>query len=183
MDQKDEEALVEAASKGDHAAIRLLWEWFLPAQIAYCRNRGLQFDDARDVAQNCWVDIVLTKLTTYRSEKGRFGGWVILMTRRAMQTSWRRRRPDKLHYVPVELLADVPSKGDAAPTDSSVESLLDLLRGRLTRQERRLYDLMLEGISLKKAAKRLGITYSAARKRWQRLREKLVGLLPPDLEV
>ena len=83
----------------DHEAWQQVIEIYSPAVYEYCTSRGLQREDALDVAQE-----VLTKLQAFQYDpaKGKFRAWLGTVTRNQVNLHWRKKggQEQKLGEMP-----------------------------------------------------------------------------------
>lgn len=81
-----------------------------------------------------------------------------------------RKRKDRPIWLPVDALAEsIPSPDN----DNSLREQIEELAVDLNAKERQLLDLLLEGYQLTEIAHMWGITYSAVKKKKQRMIEKM----------
>lgn len=58
-------------------------------------------------------------------------------------------------------------------TDGEFKDRMDTAKAKLSLQEQKMMDLILEGVSIREAGKKLGISQQMASKYWQRIKQKL----------
>ena len=122
------------------------WEQFVsryrqPMQN-YCRRRGLTIDDAEDVTQQVFLQLIkgLPQLN-YQSERGRFRGWLVTVLFRSLLKYHRQKRrfPQQVDGDRQELLATATIWEEGRLTDL-LEASLNSLELRFSPLERRVFD-------------------------------------------
>jgi len=181
------EFLAKRVVGGDADALARLYERIAPALFAWARLRirssARAIVDPEDVVQDVWVQALRGFRATYDPERESFRAWLFGIANHVLSDAFRRAKG--------RLGAGGP-KATARPMEEIPEEVTTMTR-RIARQEdlRRFIDQVralpdedrmlviyrgLEGLPHRAAAERLGITPAAARKRWERLREKLAAL-------
>jgi RNA polymerase sigma-70 factor (ECF subfamily) len=83
--------LARLKSSGDVEAWRTFVDLYLPLVFSYCRSRGLQDADARDVAQQVLASVHKAIETfAYDPERGKFRNWLGAITGHEIERNQRR---------------------------------------------------------------------------------------------
>lgn len=176
-DQRPEETLVEAASRGEVRAFEELLDRYQSTVLRLLRVLGIPLNDREDVAQEVFVR-VFRSLERFRPGHG-FGGWIYRITVNAShdyRRRYRRRLPESAWTEAAEEQA-----AEGGPDASRrLEHRLRLERalGALSERERAVFVLCeLEGLETRAVARALGITSITVRRHHGRARRHLQRLL------
>jgi RNA polymerase sigma-70 factor (ECF subfamily) len=96
---------IERARDRDPQAYLHFVNRYRPAVVAYLKMRGFSAEDAEDIAQDVFLDIVKHNvLAKAEPAKGRFRTLLLAVTRNLVAKEWRRRRTRKrdARTVPLE---------------------------------------------------------------------------------
>ena len=147
-----------------------VWEAFHTPLQQFIRRRVSDEVTAEDVLQDVFLKIH-QHIETLRDVK-KLEGWIYQITRNAIIDSYRNSRPTTT--LEVEEVLDMPEE---LPDDDVVSDLLPCVRAmvknlpELDRQALVLTEY--QGLTQKELAERLGLSFSGAKSRVQRAREKL----------
>ena len=150
-----------------------VWETFNVNLKQFILKRVVDEDNAEDILQDVFVKIH-TRIHTLRDEE-KLQGWIYQIARNAIYDYYRSQRdilalPDNDMFIAEETL-----------NDSAIEELLPCIREMVeclpTEYREALILTEYDGLSQKDLAARLGISYSGAKSRVQRAREKLKTML------
>lgn len=126
-------------------------------------------ETAKDLVQDVFIK-VQSNVETLKNEQ-RLTSWVFQITRNAVNDYFRKLNQSQLALSPPQNAAETPSVSDETQELSHcMIPLIDQLPEKY-REAIRLSDI--EGLSQKELAERLQISYSGAKSRVQRGREKL----------
>ncbi len=150
-----------------------VWETFNINLKQFILKRVVDEDNAEDILQDVFVKIH-TRIHTLRDEE-KLQGWIYQIARNAIYDYYRAQRdtlalPDSDMFIAGETLSD-----------SAIEELLPCIREMVeclpAEYQQALILTEYDGLSQKELAARLGISYSGAKSRVQRAREKLKTML------
>ncbi|HVB23525.1 MAG TPA: RNA polymerase sigma factor SigZ [Ktedonobacteraceae bacterium] len=150
-----------------------VWETFNINLKQFILKRVVDEDNAEDILQDVFVKIH-TRIHTLRDEE-KLQGWIYQIARNAIYDYYRAQRdtlalPDSDMFIAEETLSD-----------SAIEELLPCIREMVeslpAEYQQALILTEYDGLSQKELAARLGISYSGAKSRVQRAREKLKTML------
>lgn len=129
--------LVEAAQRGDAAALRALCATYRPAVLAWLERRGVG-PDAEDLAQEALVRLLEAALARADRERGRFRGLVFAVARHALLRHREREAAQKRGGGRVEVRGDLdpPAAPEEPDDDFDREWLAVLVEGALARLAR-----------------------------------------------
>jgi RNA polymerase sigma factor (sigma-70 family) len=175
----------------DPTALATLYERVAPAVFAWARLRlrpSLRhLVDPEDVMQEVWYR-ACKRLDSYDPDRTPFRGWIFRIADLVVMEAFRglRGRPLPGDHEggapppPDALSAKVTTVSRRVASDDSLRAVIARLQ-RLPQDEQRLLLYRgLEGAPHDEVARRLNITSDAARKKWERLREKLQALDLPN---
>jgi RNA polymerase sigma-70 factor (ECF subfamily) len=178
--------LTRLRSPEDADAWRTFVDLYLPLVYRYCRKRGLQDADARDVAQQVLASIHKAIDTfEYDPQRGRFRGWLGTVTQREITRHQHRdRRPGKGGG---DGLGDFVAEQEGSHLDAAWQEefnahifsvALDRVRSEFDEPTWRAFDATwLQDIKPRRAAQQLGKepgwVYKARYKVLQRLRSEI----------
>ena len=148
----------------------LVWEAFHTPLQQFIRRRVSDEDTAEDVLQDVFLKIH-QHMETLRDVK-KLESWIYQITRNAIIDSYRNSRPTT--PLEAEEVLDLPEE---LPDDDVVSELLPCVRAmvrNLPEADRQALVLTeYQGLTQKELAERLGLSFSGAKSRVQRAREKL----------
>jgi len=147
-----------------------VWEEFHAPLQQFIRRRVSDEDTAEDVLQDVFLKIH-QRMDALKDVR-KLEGWVYQITRNAIIDSYRSRRPTT--PLDAEEVLDLPEE---LPDDDIVSELLPCVRAMvksLPEVDRQALVLTeYRGLSQRELAERLGLSFSGAKSRVQRAREKL----------
>jgi len=153
-------------------ALESVWNQFSDRLHSFVRSRVPDEATAEDILQEVFLRIH-TKMGTLR-DMGKLESWIYQVTRNAIIDYYRTQRPtDKLPETLV-------SWEDAHEDDLVTRLAADVreMADALPEQYREAFVLTAyEGLSQKELAERLGISYSGAKSRVQRARQRIRDML------
>jgi RNA polymerase sigma-70 factor (ECF subfamily) len=170
-----------AASDGD--AWNRLMGLYAPLVVHWCRQSGLQSDEAQDVIQEVFAAVAVG-LKTYQSDRpgGSFRGWIRGIARHKLQDHYRRgpARAEGGSEALVRLRA-VPEPVEAPDLSESDTDVADLYRRALEQvrgqfEERTwqaFWKVAMENRSPAEAASELGMTPNTVRQAKSRILRRL----------
>ena len=153
-----------------------VWDTFNVNLKQFILRRVASEDNAEDILQEVFVKIH-TRIHTLRDEE-KLPGWIYQIARNAIYDYYRTQKdtlalqalPDSATFIAEETLEE-----------SAVEELLPCIREMVEQLPAEYRQALIlteyEGLSQKELAERLGISYSGAKSRVQRAREKLKTML------
>jgi RNA polymerase sigma-70 factor (ECF subfamily) len=153
-------------------ALEIVWTQFCDQLCSFVRARVEDEDTAEDILQEIFIRIH-AKAGTLR-DMGKLQSWVYQIARNALIDYYRSRR------TTVELPETLGSWEDDYEDDLAAELTADVREMVETLPEPYREALMLtyyEGLSQKELAKRLGLSYSGAKSRVQRARQRVRDML------
>lgn len=139
--------------------------------------------EPEDVVQEVWRR-AFERFESFDPARSPFRAWVFRIANLVLMEAFRRTRGPR---ATVPLDADSDGAGAVVPADAATtvsravaadEALAAFVRAAMGEDEddRRLLAFRLEGLTFEECGERLGLTGPAARKRWQRLRDRLADL-------
>ncbi|MAG56321.1 MAG: hypothetical protein CMJ83_08535 [Planctomycetes bacterium] len=175
--------LARSLRRGNQARFGDLYERLGPAIYAWAcvRVPGVLRSriDPEDVVQEVWVR-AHERFSTFDPERGTFRGWTFGIASHVVLKAMRRLRERSVSQGSQESIFDLDDMPEEATSFSRRVARDDVLRRFVERlealdeDERRLIlHRGLEGRPLPEVAALVGIEPEAAKKRWQRLRDKL----------
>lgn len=150
-----------------------VWDTFNVNLKQFILKRVASEDNAEDILQEVFVKIH-TRIHTLRDEE-KLPGWIYQIARNAIYDYYRSQRdtlalPDASDFI-----------AEGTLEESAIEELLPCIREMVERLPAEYRQALIlteyEGLSQKELAERLGISYSGAKSRVQRAREKLKKML------
>jgi RNA polymerase sigma-70 factor (ECF subfamily) len=183
--------LIDRAAAGDEMAVQTLYETYLPQVRRYVRHhltdRSMRrMMDSVDVCQSIFGDLFVRMalgLIHVRSPEQMHGLLATMARNRLINHNEKQRasRRDvrRLHPEPVD---DLPVRGrdQTASEIVAARELLDQVQQRLTPEERRICEQRVEGASWDQIGEKAGCSGDAARKKYSRTLERLIGELSPQ---
>ncbi len=168
--------LLLGALAGEEKALRRLYRELWPPIYRYVAGRDLPREDAEDITSLVFTRF-LERLDRFDPARGSVTAWTLGIARHALLDHYRRRRPDRAQYEPLEQLAR--HAGDPAPdplTNLINDEEMQLLHGLMANhpaEHRELFALRYgQGLSHKEIAALTGLGEAAVRQRFSRtLRE------------
>lgn len=139
--------------------------------------------DPEDIVQEVWRR-AYERFDHFDATRSPFRAWVFRIANLVLMEEFRRARGVRRTLSRDDSADDAPANDPADPATTvsravaSDEVLAAFVRAAMSGSDddRRLLAFRLEGLSFEDCGARLGIAEDAARKRWQRLRERLAGL-------
>lgn len=179
------ERQVRRAGQGDSRGFSGLYERLAPSVFAWAalriHPRHHRYLDPEDLVHEVWWR-ALEAFPRFDPERASFRTWIFSIATNALTDGFRRigvrdrtsdPRDPSAAPMPEDLVAEVTSISRSAARDESLGRLVEAVR-ELDDEDRGLFILCgLEGAPLASAAELLGIGTEAAKKRWQRLRQRL----------
>ena len=150
-----------------------VWETFHVNLKQFILKRVTDENNAEDILQDVFVKIH-TRIGTLRDEE-KLPGWMYQIARNAIYDYYREQKetltlPDSALLIAEEMVEE-----------SAVEELLPCIRDMVEQLPDEYRQALIlteyEGLSQKELAERLGISYSGAKSRVQRAREKVKRML------
>ena len=123
----DEKSFIQASLKGDHRAFEKLVEQYRDRVFWTAYNLVLDYEDARDVAQQSFVKI-WKSLPQYDFEKS-FGGWVARITANCAIDHLRTRRE-------MEPITEIPLEHTSIDRDLDIRKIFDRIAPLLSERQR-----------------------------------------------
>ena len=150
-----------------------LWETFHASLRHFILQRIPDEQSADDVLQETFLKIH-TRIDTLRDEE-KLRSWMYQIARNAIADYYRQQKatielPEALQIADEPVVEDDVVKGLIPGVKAMVESLPDIYREALILTE-------YEGLTQRELARRLGLSFSGAKSRVQRAREKLKKML------
>ena len=148
----------------------LVWERFSARLLAFIRRRVEDLSTAEDLLQEVFVRIH-TRMDTLEDDS-RLEAWVYQIARHAILDHYRRRR----ETVPVTDDIDVADPGEPVepePAEALAASMREMVEALPEPYREALLLAEFEGLSQAELAQRLGISFSGAKSRVQRARQKI----------
>ena len=150
-----------------------VWKTFNVNLKQFILKRVVDEDNAEDILQDVFVKIH-TRIHTLRDEE-KLPGWIYQIARNAIYDYYRAQRDTLALPDSAMLIAEEPLNA------SAIEELLPCIREMVERLPAEYRQALIlteyDGLSQKELAERLGISYSGAKSRVQRAREKLKTML------
>ncbi len=178
--------LVHRARAGDVVALTPLYLRMAPALYAWASVkippalRGRI--DPEDVVQDCWLG-ALERFGTFDPARGEFRAWVfgvaqnrLLRMLRTLRVDDVRRgamRPEPERTPISDIPQDVTGVSTRLARDEHLHRFIDHVTAMEEDERKIVVCCGLEGLTAAQAAEILGVTVSAAEKRWQRARARL----------
>ena len=166
IDPKSDARLVQSVRSGVREDFAVLVDRYYAAIQAYARGHTRDDEVAQDAAQEAFLTALQCLPQLRKPEK--FGPWLFTIVRNQCNTALRERKREvaleETHEQTVE--PDLESREVRAIVRREIEKLPQTARDVLTLH-------YLGGLELPDAARLLGISHTAARKRLQRAREAL----------
>jgi RNA polymerase sigma-70 factor (ECF subfamily) len=161
----DDEALVEAVSRGDHDAFGRLYNMYAPMVHGILLAR-VPRSEVDDLVQDIFL-VTLKKLHTLRDHAS-FGAWLAMITRNRATDFYRRTR--ETEELPEEIAQRNPLEMEATEILEVIRSLPDTYRETLVLR-------LVEGMTGPEIAERTGLKAASVRVNLHRglklLRERL----------
>ncbi|MEZ6187420.1 MAG: sigma-70 family RNA polymerase sigma factor [Planctomycetota bacterium] len=181
--------LIEAAKRGEPVAFEALVGRYRPPVVSYLRRFGFGAADAEDLAQEVFVRLYQRVLPVADPDRGRFRGLLLSTTKHLALEHLRAQRAQKRGGDHVRRdLEQAPEPATPADDAFDREWLGHLLERSLERLEREhpsyhaaLSASLLDGLSYKEAAERLGIGVSDVGNHIHRGRKKVSGYLREEV--
>ncbi len=150
-----------------------VWEAFSTHLKQFILKRVANEDNAEDILQEVFVKIH-TRIHTLRDEE-KLPGWIYQIARNTIYDYYRAQKAIlALPGTPSSLIEEMPG-------ENVIEELLPCITDMVNRLPVEYRQALIlteyEGLSQKELAERLGISYSGAKSRVQRAREKLKAML------
>ena len=173
----DDAPLVARALRNEAAAFRALYDRHRPFAFRVARGfSDLDRDDAEDVVQEAFVR-AFQNLASLK-EPGRFGPWLLTITRNRALTRLARRRTAQ--DVADDLEREASSQEEAqGPQDASADAEIEVVRRLIAElpegpEKETVHLFYVEGqLSAREIAERLGVGKSAITMRLERFRTKV----------
>ena len=180
--------LIEAARARDPAAWERMVALYAPLVLHWCRQWGLQEEDAADVFQDVF-HAVAAHIAGFRKNSARdtFRGWLRTITQNKVNDAFRRRRREPPGVGGSEAQAQLtqlpePTPLDGDDSDVAVSALLrrglDLIRGEFEPKTWQAFWLTaVEGRAANDVAAELGMSGGAVRVAKSRVLHRLRAAL------
>ena len=155
-----------------------VWESFSTQLRHYIRKQVRDEGAAEDILQEVFLRIHAHGATVRTEEK--LTGWLYQVTRNAITDHYRRRSGDRSSPLP-EDAADRFAMPEADEIEQAIQALLPCVRAMVEALPHPYREALMlteyEGLSQRALADQLGLSFSGAKTRVQRAREKLRTLL------
>lgn len=155
-----------------------VWKEFSSRLRSYIRRQVRDDDTAEDILQEVFLRMHAHGATVRAEEK--LAAWLYQVTRNAIVDHHRRGRPDRLAPLPPDA-AERFAMPEADETEQRIQALLPCVRTMVEALPEPYREALLlteyDGLTQKALADRLGLSFSGAKSRVQRAREKLRSLL------
>jgi RNA polymerase sigma-70 factor, ECF subfamily len=191
-------SLLDRVRAQDRAAWTRLVALYGPLVYRWCRQDGLQSQDAEDVGQEVFA-AVYRKVPELRRDRPRdtFRGWLRVIARNKVRDLVRHRRSDgqigeggtdaqlALLQVPAALENNLPPANDPSETAILAQRALELLRAEFTEEKWQIFHRVVAlGQSPGEVAADLGVSvntvYLTKSRCLRRLRDEFAGLIDVD---
>jgi RNA polymerase sigma-70 factor (ECF subfamily) len=152
--------------------VEMMWNQYRTRLLSFIRSRVSDDSDAEDILQEVFIRVHYHLCCSQEWNKPE--AWIYQISRNLIIDYYRRRRST------VEISEDLPDEEDLLDDDPQTQLALSLKDTIALIPEPYRQALILaeyQGFSQKEIANRLGISYSGAKSRVQRAREKLRDLL------
>jgi RNA polymerase sigma-70 factor (ECF subfamily) len=155
---EDEAALVRKA-QADRTAFACLYATYLGPVLRYCSRRLADPAAAEDATAHIFAQ-ALAHIES--CQPASFRSWLFAIARNVVTDSYRRSRPSASLDVAAEMIDPDPSPEEIAIADEE-RRRLDSLLVQLTRDQRRVVELRLAGLTGAEIALALGLSHSAVK--------------------
>ena len=156
QDEREFQAVLAAAARGDESAWTRLYDWLAPAVVGYLRSRGAQHPE--DAASEVFLQIV-RDIDGFDGPMSKFRSWVFTITHHRMidQARALRRRPSEPTEDTAlgEMCPAVEWESDAVE-DLASEELQRLFRWATADQQEVLVLRFVAGLTIPEIADVLG---------------------------
>jgi RNA polymerase sigma-70 factor, ECF subfamily len=155
-----------------------VWKEFSSRLRSYIRRQVRDDDTAEDILQEVFLRMHAHGATVRAEEK--LAAWLYQVTRNAIVDHHRRGRSDRLAPLPPDA-AERFAMPETDETEQRIQALLPCVRTMVEALPEPYREALLlteyNGLTQKALADRLGLSFSGAKSRVQRAREKLRSLL------
>jgi RNA polymerase sigma factor (sigma-70 family) len=174
-----ERQLVARLKAGDAAAFEAVYEAYRPRLFSFLARLSRRRDVAEDLLDETWLRLVACAARL--SDDTCLAAWLFTVARN-LHASWRRHRAlDEDRIVEAPAVWPDPTPGvspfDAAARDETERRLERALAGLSLRDREVLLLVTSGGMDADEAARALGLSSAALRKRLQRARERLAAAM------
>lgn len=180
--------IVQAAQRGDEAALRAVWDKYRPAVLAWLRQRGLPPETAEDVAQEAFLGLLRRGLAGAQAGAGRFRGLVFAIARNTLLKHQERELAQKRGAGRVQPLGERDVAGAEPDEAFDREWLGAIVRAGLARLEAAQPELffalrrfVLDGVPQAEIAREVGVSPGALKKRVFRAKRLLATYLREEV--
>ncbi len=182
MERELERRLVARLKTGDVAAFEAVYEAYRPRLFSFLARLSRRHDAAEDLLDETWLRLVAC--APRLSDDTCLAAWLFTVARN-LHASWRRHRAlDEDRIVDAPAMWPDPAPGtspfDAAARDETERRLERALASLALRDREILLMMGVGGMEPEDAARALGLSPQALRKRLQRARDRLSAAM--DLE-
>ncbi len=150
-----------------------LWETFHARLKQFILKRVPDEQNAEDILQNVFLKIH-ARIGTLRDEE-KLQSWMYQIARNAVTDYYRE------HKATIELPEAFELPGEAVVDDDAVKDLIPSVRAMVNSLPDEYREALIlteyEGLTQRELAERLGLSFSGAKSRVQRAREKLKAML------
>ena len=172
MPDRDAE-VVQAVLAGDKSAYAELYERYARLVRAICFDTTGDLIRAQDLSQEVFLR-AYRRLADLR-DPGRFGNWLVGITRLVCKEWGRARSRDRHHYC--EPSAVDPAAEEAAAVDDRIEEIHKAILSLPERERLAVHAFYLRGQSAEQAGAVLGLSRSGFYRVLQQARERLARLM------
>jgi RNA polymerase sigma-70 factor (ECF subfamily) len=177
LHMSEEETIVRRVLEGDSQAFRWIVERYQGPVYRLVRNLLARTADVEDLAQDAFL-AAYQNLAAFDSQRGSFAAWLFTIARNKCLNAAKRRR--------------LVGHADAEPVDSRTPELalaegewlqrFDAALAALPFEQRAAFLLAeIEGLPYEEIARIEGVPLGTVKSRISRAKEKLRGLLEPEL--
>lgn len=151
----DEQAVVEAARRGNQAALAKLYEHYFPRVYRYTSARLANSEDAEDVTEEIFLRII-DNLESFSFRGLPFGAWVFRIARNEVVSHVRRQKTRSATAQLHESIADTSSDHVAELELQLDIALVREATGKLSEAQRQVIELRFSaGLSVAETAQAL----------------------------
>ncbi len=179
MEPEFERQLVAKLKAGDAAAFEAVYEAYRPRLFSFLARLSRRREVAEDLLDETWLRLIAR--SSKLSDDTCLAAWLFTVARN-LHASWRRHRAldeDRVVDAPATWPDPAPGESpfDAAARDETERRLERALASLSLGDREVLLMIGVGGVGAEDAARALGLSYQALRKRLQRARERLAAAM------
>lgn len=184
MNEDDDMEILSLLQTDPHKAITDVMAAHGGLVFGVLRRKGLSDEDAKDVAQDVWVNFS-QKWHTFDPSKGKFIGWLAnVASNKAIdyirRNSRYQRHMDEAERRQKHLESQSPTAADTTIEDLEMSKTLQQAMNNLPENQRRALEACyMRGMSQREAAEELGLPLGIVKAQLQYGLQKLRSLLQP----